>query len=86
MPPKDELAKRRYDKLVDRVETLVRASLNPEYRGYGGQLILNAKNIEELGGSPDEIRRAARDRRSGRLPGPRRLTQGCPATPHGHTA
>jgi hypothetical protein len=60
MPPQDELAKRRYDKLVDRIETLVRVSLKPEYQGYGGQLVLNAEDIEELGGSPDEIRRAAR--------------------------
>nr|WP_223186462.1 hypothetical protein [Streptomyces sp. CBMA29] len=54
------MAQRRYDKLVDRVEALVRASLKPEYQGYGGQLVLNAESVEELGCSPDEIRRAAR--------------------------
>jgi hypothetical protein len=56
----DELAKRRYERLVGRVEALVRASLRPEYQGYGGQVVLSAESVEELGGSADEIRRAAR--------------------------
>ena len=49
MPPKDELAKRRYDKLVGRVETLVRASLKPEYQGYGGQVVLAESEVELSG-------------------------------------
>lgn len=60
VPPSEELAKRRYDKLVSRIETLVRAARKPEYQWYGGQLLLNAGDIEELGASSDDIRRAAR--------------------------
>lgn len=33
MPAKDELARRRYEKLGDRLEGLMRASLKPRYRG-----------------------------------------------------
>jgi hypothetical protein len=60
MAAEDELAKRRYEKLVRRVEELMAGSLLPEYEGYGGQVILSAQAVEELGGSVDEIRRAAR--------------------------
>lgn len=56
----DELAKRRYDKLVARVESLMRGALKPEYEGYYGQLVLAESEVEELGGDPAEIRRAAR--------------------------
>ncbi|TJZ98423.1 hypothetical protein [Actinacidiphila oryziradicis] len=59
MPAKDELAKRRFDNLVKRVEALMAGSLKPEYQGYYGQLVLGEKAVEELG-DPDDIRRAAR--------------------------
>ncbi|MEU0687741.1 hypothetical protein [Streptomyces uncialis] len=60
MTAKDELAPRRYEHLVDRLEGLLRASLKPEYAGYYGQLILGAERLEELGGLQD-VRRAARE-------------------------
>ena len=60
MAGKDELAKRRYDKLVARVEDLMRGSLNPEYEGFYGSVTLAEAGVEELGGDADEIRRAAR--------------------------
>ncbi|MFE8977152.1 hypothetical protein [Streptomyces cyaneofuscatus] len=37
MPVKDELARHRYEKLVDRLESLTRTGLKPEYEGYYGQ-------------------------------------------------
>lgn len=37
MTAKDELARRRYEHLVDRPEGLPRASLKPEYAGYYGR-------------------------------------------------
>jgi hypothetical protein len=46
----DGLAKRRYDGLVRRVETLVRVSLKPERQGYGRQFVLSAEDIKKLGG------------------------------------
>ncbi|MFE3161551.1 hypothetical protein [Streptomyces sp. NPDC059224] len=60
MPAKDELARRRHDKLVDRLESLMRASLKPRYRGYHGQLILSSSDLEEMGELKD-VRRAARE-------------------------
>ncbi|MYY11795.1 hypothetical protein GT204_23530 [Streptomyces sp. SID4919] len=60
MTAKDELALRRYEHLVDRLEGLLRASLKQEYAGYYGQLIVGAERLEELGGLKD-VRRAARE-------------------------
>ncbi|MFG2315981.1 hypothetical protein [Streptomyces tendae] len=60
MPAKDELARRRYEKLVDRLESLMRASLKPRYRGYHGQLILSSGDLEEMG-ELNNARRAARE-------------------------
>jgi hypothetical protein len=60
MPSKDELARRRYEKLVDRLEGLMRASLKPRYEGYHGQLILSSGDLEEMGELKD-VRRAARE-------------------------
>ncbi|MFC4030231.1 hypothetical protein ACFO3J_01960 [Streptomyces polygonati] len=60
MASEDELAKRRYDKLVARVESLMRESLTPEYEGFYGDVRLAEADIEELGGDLAEIRRAAR--------------------------
>jgi hypothetical protein len=59
MPAKDELARRRYEKLVDRLESLMRAALKPEYEGYYGQLVLSGDDLAEMGELKD-IRRAAR--------------------------
>jgi hypothetical protein len=56
MPAKDELARRRYEKLVDRLESLMRAALKPQYKGYYGQLVLSSSDLEEMG-----VRRAARE-------------------------
>ncbi|WP_327315788.1 hypothetical protein [Streptomyces sp. NBC_01235] len=69
MPAKDEPARRPYEKLVDRLEGLMRASLKPRYRGYHGQLILSSGDLEEMG-EPKDVRRAAREagRRLGRHP------------------
>ncbi|WP_399089623.1 hypothetical protein ACGH2B_16655 [Streptomyces sp. BBFR2] len=60
MPAKDELAKRRYDNLVDRLESLMEAELKPGYQGYYGQLILGSSDLEEMGELKD-VRRAARE-------------------------
>ncbi|MEU5440106.1 hypothetical protein [Streptomyces griseofuscus] len=60
MPAKDELARRRYEKLVDRLESLMRASLKPRYRGYHGHLILSSGDVEEMG-KLNDVRRAARE-------------------------
>ncbi|GAA2247294.1 hypothetical protein GCM10010415_01720 [Streptomyces atrovirens] len=60
MPAKDEPARRRYEKLVDRLESLMRAALKPEYEGYYGQLILGADDLAEMGEFKD-VRRAARE-------------------------
>ncbi|MFI6286073.1 hypothetical protein ACIBCM_15150 [Streptomyces sp. NPDC051018] len=60
MAPKDELARRRYEHLVDRLEGLLRAGLKPEYAGYYGQLVLGAEHLEEMGDLQD-VRRAARE-------------------------
>ncbi|MEV6986764.1 hypothetical protein AB0M95_36660 [Sphaerisporangium sp. NPDC051017] len=56
---KDELAERRFAKLVDQVKTMMSAGLKPEYRGFYGQLVLTRKAVAELG-EVAEARRAAR--------------------------
>ncbi|WP_431904035.1 hypothetical protein [Nonomuraea sp. bgisy101] len=56
---KDELAERRFAKLVEQVNAMMSACLKPEYRGFYGQLVLNRDAVAELGG-PAEVRRAAR--------------------------
>ncbi|MFD6336453.1 hypothetical protein [Streptomyces sp. NPDC060131] len=60
MPVKDELARRRYEKLVDRLESLMRAAVKPEYQGYYGQLILSSNDLAEMDELKD-VRRAARE-------------------------
>ncbi|MFJ4426733.1 hypothetical protein ACWGH3_25185 [Streptomyces sp. NPDC054884] len=60
MPVKDELARRRYEKLIDRLESMMRAVLRPEYQGYYGQLILGSDDLAEMGELKD-VRRAARE-------------------------
>ncbi|WLW54332.1 hypothetical protein [Streptomyces sp. YU58] len=60
MPVKDELARRRYEKLVERLESLMRVALKPEYQGYYGQLILGDDDLAEMGELKD-VRRAARE-------------------------
>ncbi|MFF5548671.1 hypothetical protein [Streptomyces olivaceoviridis] len=72
MPVKDELARRRYEKLVDRLESMMRAALKPEYQGYYGQLILSGDDLVEMGELKD-IRRAARE--AGRRLGWKTTTQ-----------
>ncbi|MDF3141713.1 MULTISPECIES: hypothetical protein [unclassified Streptomyces] len=49
MPVKDELARRRHEKLVDPLESLMRTALRPEYQGYYGQLILSGDDLAEMG-------------------------------------
>lgn len=56
---KDELAERRFAKLVDQVKAMMTACLKPEYRGFYGQLVLNHDAVAELG-ELAEVRRAAR--------------------------
>jgi hypothetical protein len=58
VPAKDELDRRRYKKLVDRLEGLMRASLKPRYRGYHGQLILSSGDLEVMGVLKDVPRAA----------------------------
>jgi hypothetical protein len=61
MPAKDELARRRHEKLVDRLESLMRASLKPQQcEGHYGQLILGRDDLTEMGELKD-VRRAARE-------------------------
>ncbi|MFF7968292.1 hypothetical protein ACFZC3_23415 [Streptomyces sp. NPDC007903] len=60
MPAKDELARRRYEKLVERLESLMRAALKAEYEGYYGQLVLGADDLAEMGELKD-VRCAARE-------------------------
>ncbi|GJF23328.1 hypothetical protein [Streptomyces sp. HO565] len=60
MPAKDELARRRHEKLVGRLETLMRAGLKPQYEGYYGQLILGRDDLTETGELKD-VQRAARE-------------------------
>ncbi|MGN9779827.1 hypothetical protein ACTMTF_00270 [Nonomuraea sp. ZG12] len=56
---KDELAERRFRKLVDHLHATMDACLKPEYRSYYGQLILSCDAVAELG-EVAEVRRAAR--------------------------
>ncbi|MFD5441527.1 hypothetical protein [Streptomyces tendae] len=60
MPVKDELARRRYEKLADRLESLMRTALRPEYQGYYGHLILSGDDLTDMGELKD-VRRAARE-------------------------
>ncbi|MGA4849465.1 hypothetical protein ACOBQB_25600 [Streptomyces sp. G5(2025)] len=60
MPAKDELARRRYENLVDRLESMMRAALKPQYKGYYEQLILSGDDLSEMGELKD-VRRAARE-------------------------
>ncbi|OLZ67851.1 hypothetical protein AV521_23545 [Streptomyces sp. IMTB 2501] len=60
MPDRDELARRRYQKLVDRLESMMRAALKPQFKGYRGQLILSGDDLAELGDLKD-VRHAARE-------------------------
>ncbi|GAA2407525.1 hypothetical protein [Streptomyces coeruleofuscus] len=60
MPVKDELARRRYEKLIDRLESMMRAVLRPEYQGYHGQLVLSGDDLAEMGELKD-VRHAARE-------------------------
>ncbi|MFE9815921.1 hypothetical protein [Streptomyces sp. NBC_00236] len=60
MPIKDELARRRYQNMVDRLESLMKAGLKPQYKGYYGQLVLSSSDLEEMGELKD-VRRAARE-------------------------
>ncbi|MER5210309.1 hypothetical protein ABT063_06935 [Streptomyces sp. NPDC002838] len=60
MPVTNELARRRYEKLVERLGALMRAALKPEYQGYYGQLILSGDDLAEMGELKD-VRRAARE-------------------------
>ncbi|SFJ76207.1 hypothetical protein [Streptomyces pini] len=60
MPAKDELAGRRYEKLVDHLESMMRTSLKPQYEGYYGHLVLGRDTLEEMGDLKD-VRRAARE-------------------------
>ncbi|SEH02421.1 hypothetical protein SAMN05444920_12679 [Nonomuraea solani] len=59
---KDELAERRFAKLVAQIEAMMSACLKPEYRGFYGQLVLTRDAVAELGdaGEAAEVRRAAR--------------------------
>ncbi|MEV0623529.1 hypothetical protein AB0I81_60150 [Nonomuraea sp. NPDC050404] len=56
---KDELAERRFAKLVDQVKAMMSARLKPEYHGFYGQLVLTRDAVTELGDAA-EVRRAAR--------------------------
>jgi hypothetical protein len=71
MPVKDEPARRRHEKLVERLESLMRAAPKPKYRGYYEQLILGSDDLAEVGELKD-VRRAAREawRRLGWKTGP----------------
>ncbi|MBQ1100302.1 hypothetical protein KBY55_30605 [Streptomyces sp. b94] len=59
MPAKDELARRRHEKLVDRLERLVLAGLMPQYEGYYGQLILSRDDLSLNGRCRSVPREAA---------------------------
>ncbi|KND45763.1 hypothetical protein IQ64_04860 [Streptomyces stelliscabiei] len=54
------MARRRYQKLIDRLEALMQEALKPEYQGYFGQLILSGDDLEETAELKD-VRRAARE-------------------------
>jgi hypothetical protein len=57
---RDELARRRYEKLVDRLESMMRATLKPQYEGYYGQLILSGDALSDMG-ELKVVRRAAHE-------------------------
>jgi hypothetical protein len=56
---KDELAERRFTKLVDQIKAMMPARLKPGYRGFYAQLVLTRDAVTELGDAA-EVRRAAR--------------------------
>ncbi|MFI7131296.1 hypothetical protein ACIBQ1_36815 [Nonomuraea sp. NPDC050153] len=56
---RNELAERRFAKLVNQVKAMMSACLKPEYRGFYGQLVLAREAVTELG-EVAEVRRAAR--------------------------
>ncbi|MFJ9207212.1 hypothetical protein [Streptomyces sp. NPDC102264] len=56
----DEPTRRRYEKLIDRLESLMRAALKPEYQGYYGRLILVSDDLAETASSRTS-QRAARE-------------------------
>ncbi|MCF6475863.1 hypothetical protein FAF44_47120 [Nonomuraea sp. MG754425] len=56
---KDELAERRFAKLVDQIKAMMSAGLKPEDRGFYGQLVLTREAVADLG-EVAEVRRAAR--------------------------
>lgn len=56
---KNELAERRFAKLVDQVKAMMSACLKPEYRSFHGQLALARDAVAELG-EVAEVRPAAR--------------------------
>ncbi|WP_030740491.1 hypothetical protein [Streptomyces sp. NRRL S-31] len=60
MPAKDQLAQRRYEKLVDQLESMMQAALKPQYKGFYGQLILSGDDLAGMGELKD-VRRAARE-------------------------
>ncbi|MFJ2882674.1 hypothetical protein ACIPJN_31855 [Streptomyces sp. NPDC086796] len=60
MPAKDESALRRYEKLVDRLEGLMRAPLGPRDRDCRGSPILSGGDLEGMGGLK-VVRCAARE-------------------------
>ncbi|SEE98656.1 hypothetical protein [Streptomyces sp. Ag109_O5-10] len=60
MPANDELARRRSEKLVERLESLMQSALKPEYEGYYGQLILGTDDLAAMGELKD-VRHAARE-------------------------
>ncbi|MET8574295.1 hypothetical protein [Streptomyces sp. NPDC005012] len=60
MPAKDELAQRRYERLIDRLESLMRAALKPQHEGYYGQLVIGTDDLADMGELKD-VRRAARE-------------------------
>jgi hypothetical protein len=56
---KDELVDRRSANLADQIRALMNAGLKPEYRGFYGQVVLDAREVAELGELAD-VRKAAR--------------------------
>jgi hypothetical protein len=56
---RDELAERRFAKLVDQAQVMMSAGLKPDYRSFYGQLVLSLDAVAELGEVAD-VRRAVR--------------------------
>ncbi|WP_326607774.1 hypothetical protein OG930_40650 [Streptomyces sp. NBC_01799] len=52
MPVKGELARRRHEKLIDRVESLMRAALKTEYQGYYGHDLFGDHRGRAAAGEP----------------------------------